>query len=208
MVLWVVVLVSAAVTLRVVAAGEEEIAASTAALEAGDAQGAAFHARNAALWYAPGAPHVRVAYGRLLALAREAERQRKAEIALMSYRAILTANTSTRWLLEPAAAEAEEARRSIARIDSKSGERPPGIATDPAAEVETAQLKALAVTYAPRPAWILVLALSFLVLLGGLALVVARAFDETGRIDWARARLPCVIAAIGLMGYGAALFAA
>lgn len=208
MAVWLVVLVAAAATLRVVVAGEDEIAASTRALEAGDAQEATFRARNAALWYAPGAPHVRVAYGRLLALGREAERKRKPEAALASYRAIITANTSTRWLLEPAAAEAEEARQAVARINAKATDRPPGLATEQAATLEQAELAALARTFAPRPAWIVVLVVSFGILLLGLALAVGRAFDETGRIDWPRARLGLAAAALGLAGYATALFAA
>ena len=60
-------LVIAAATVRVVLAGEREIKDSTAALRAGDPHAAALHARRAAGWYAPGAPHVRVAYDRLIA---------------------------------------------------------------------------------------------------------------------------------------------
>ena len=52
----------AAATLRVITSGEREIAASTDGLRAGDPHAATEHARRAAGWYAPGAPHVRVAY--------------------------------------------------------------------------------------------------------------------------------------------------
>lgn len=196
-----VVLVVAIATLRVVFAGESELRASTAALENGDAHEAAVRARAAALWYAPGAPHVRVAYGRLMALGAEADKRKLDDVALFSYRAVTTASTSTRWLVEPHAADAARAREAIARIEARSGERATATATEPAETIERAQLEALAVDYAPKPAWIAALSGAFLLLFGGLAWVWRRAFDETGRLDWAKARPGAIAGAIGLVAY-------
>jgi hypothetical protein len=196
-----IIVVVAIATARVVVAGEAELAASTRALESGDAHEAAVRARAAALWYAPGAPHVAVAYGRLMAIGREAEKRKLDDVALFSYRAVTTASTSTRWAITPHQTDANEARTAIARIEGRSGERPPDRVTDPKEAMERAQLEALAVDQAARPAWVAGLAVSFLVLLSGLGWVWARAFDESGRLDWARARVATGIAGLGLIGY-------
>ncbi len=71
--------------------GEKEIALSTAALRAGDAHAAVEHARRAAGWYMPGAPHVRVAYERLLALGTAAEGLGDRDTALFAFRGVRTA---------------------------------------------------------------------------------------------------------------------
>jgi hypothetical protein len=113
------VAISAAVTARVVWAGEREIAASTDALKGGDADAAIVHARAAAYWYAPGAPHVRVAYERLFALAEEAEKRRLWATALFAYRAVISASASTTWLVTP---HAEDAPRGRARRRAARGE--------------------------------------------------------------------------------------
>ena len=94
-------LVVGAATTRVVVSGEKEVALSTAALKAGDAHGAAEHARRAAGWYMPGAPHVRVAYERLLALGTAAEGLGDRETALFAFRGVRTASIETQWLFAP-----------------------------------------------------------------------------------------------------------
>lgn len=206
--LFMLVLLVAAITVRVVWAGEGEIAKSSDALRAGDADDAIVHARAAALWYAPAAPHVRVAYGRLMALGREAEQRKAWRTALAAYRAVVTSFASTRWLIEPHRADAAEAEAAIARIEAKSGARAPLAATEPAAAVEQAQLTALATDVGPSAFWKLVLAASFLAMLAGLAIFLRLGLDETGRVQPARALPALAAAALGLVGYCAALLLA
>lgn len=205
--LLVVVLATAAATFRVVYAGEKEIALSTAALEAGDPFLAVDHARAAATWYAPGAPHVRVAYGRLLALAREAEARKHKELALQAYRAVTTASASTAWALVPHAADAEVARAAIARIESTSP-RPIANATEPPGAIEERLLTELARVPGPSRVWSAVLAASFASLLVGIGIVLRRAVDETGRLHTRPAATGAVIASLGLIGYALALWLA
>lgn len=194
----------AAVTARVVIGGEREIAASTEALLAGDAHEAAVRARRAAEWYAPGAPHVRVAYDRLMALGREAEARRKPAIALLAYEGVREAALSTRWLITPHAAEVAEAEAAIARIRARD-ERPPGTASDPDAAVERDLLTSLAARPGPSRAVSAALALSFLAWAGGLAWVLARAVDATGRLDRRRALPGFALFAAGVLGWIALL---
>jgi hypothetical protein len=197
----------AVISLRVVLAGEAAIERGTAALEAGDVDTAIAESEVAASWYAPGAPHVRVAYARLEAIAVEAERRRQRGVALSAYRAVVASSESTRWLLTPHAADAQRAREAIARLES-TGPRPPATADEPAAAIEAAQLRALSRAQGPRHRVSVVLAASFVAAVAGLVLTLRRAVDETGRLDASRARWPLAIAALGLLGYLVALWVA
>ena len=205
--LFVVVLGGAAVTFRVLYAGEQAIAASTAALEAGDANLAIDEARAAATWYAPGAPHVRVAYARLMVLGKEAEARHQKEVALRAYRAVTTASASTAWATTPHAVDAERAREAIARLEATS-DRPIGSATEPASVIEAKLLADMAREPGPERTWSFVLAASFAAVLLGIGLVLGRALDETGRLHAKPAWLGGTIAAAGIAGYALALWLA
>lgn len=206
--LLVLVAVGAAVTARVVWEGEKAVAASTEALRAGDADAAIVHARDAAGWYAPGAPHVRVGYERLMSIAREAERRKLWQVSLFAYRAVVTASASTRWLLTPHATEAQEATNAIARIEGKVGERAPDASTEPAAALERAQLEALAEDVRPDRFFTAVLVASFIGMLVGLAGFLRFGLDDTGRVRLGRATPGVIAAGVGLVGYCLALYLA
>lgn len=199
-----VVVVVGAVSGRVIVAGERALATSTEALRAGDPARATTHAREAATWFAPGASHVRVAYGRLLALGREAEKRRLREPALEAYRAVVTASASTRLVIEPFHREVDEARVAIARLEA-SGERAPSLASEPAEAIEREQLAELARTPRAMRPWSLVLAGSLVAMAAGLVVVLRRGFDETGRTVAAGAVGGAVLVAVGLCGFVAAL---
>jgi hypothetical protein len=205
--LFVVVLGGAAVTFRVLYAGERAIAASTAALEAGDPNAAIDEARAAATWYAPGAPHVRVAYGRLMALGKEAEARHQKDVALRAYRAVTTASASTTWARTPHAEDAQHAREAIARLEATS-DRPIGSATEPASVIEAKLLAEMAREPGPERTWTVVLAASFAAVLVGIGLVLGRALDETGRLHAKPAWVGGVLAAVGVAGYALALWLA
>lgn len=171
-----------AVSLRVIVAGEQEIAESTEALRRGDAYAAAVHARRAAGWYAPGAPHVRVAYERLVALATAAEGIGNADVALLAWRGVRTAALETRWLVTPHEGDLERANAAIARL-SAAQPRPPGTRTEPTAEVEREHLAALARDEAPRRGWVAALCAGLAAWVGGAAWAVWRGAprgDATG----------------------------
>lgn len=190
----------AAVTARVIVAGEAEIAASTAALRAGDAHEATVRARRAAEWYAPGAPHVRVAYERLMSLGKEAERRHQREIALLAFEGVHEAAISTRWLVMPHESDVAVADQAIARLRSQDP-RPPGAAVEPDAAIERALLDSLAARPGPSRAMSAGLGVAFAVILGGLGWVLTRAVDATGRLSPSRARLGAAVAAMGLVAW-------
>jgi hypothetical protein len=197
----------AAITLRVVVAGELEIAASTDALLAGDPRAATTHAKAAATWYAPGAPHVRVAYERLMALGDAAAERQNREIALLAYRAVRSASESTRWIVVPHEADARRAAEAIARIES-SAPRPPATSLEPQQVVEKRQLDDLARRTSPRTSLVIVLAASFLAWVVGLASILLRAIDESGKIAWSRATVGVAVGVAGLVGWVVALWLA
>ncbi len=201
------VLALSAVTLRVVVAGELEIAASTDALVAGDPRGAVTHAKAAATWYAPGAPHVRVAYDRLMALGAAAEQRQNREIALLAYRSVRSASESTRWLVTPHAADARRADEAVARIES-TAPRPPATSLEPAPVIERRQLEDLARRHAPRLDMVVVLASSLVAWAFGLAWVLFRAVDESGKVAWRSARFGVALAVVGLVAWVVALYLA
>jgi hypothetical protein len=187
-------------TARVVISGEREIALSTAALRTGDAHAAAEHARRAAGWYAPGAPHVRVAYERLLALGTAAEGLGDRETALFAFRGVRTAAIETRWLFVPHAGDRDQADHAIARIEAEAP-RAPGLRTEPLAAIEREQLEALARDEAPQTGWVVALVTGALTWAAGAALVARRAVGATGLVSLRRA-LPGLVAA----GAGVALW--
>jgi hypothetical protein len=185
-------LVIGAATGRVIHAGEKEIAASTAALRAGDPHGAAEHARRAAGWYAPGAPHVRVAYERLMALGTTAEGLGDRETALYAFRGVHTAATETRWIVTPHEDDLAKADRAIARL-SAAAPRPPGTRTEPPAKIEREQLEALGRSELPRTPWVIALVAAAAAWVLGAAWVVRRGLTAAGAVDWPRA-LPGLVA--------------
>ncbi|WP_437576384.1 hypothetical protein [Sorangium sp. So ce887] len=186
-----------AASLRVVVAGEGEIAESTAALRAGDPHAAALHARRAAGWYAPGAPHVRVAYERLIALATAAEGLGQADTALFAWRAVRTAALETRWLTTPHAEDLEQANAAIARL-SAAAPRPPGTRTEPATAIAREHMAALARDDAPRVGWVVALVAAFVAWVAGAIWVVRRAVTVTGQWVWPRAAPGLAVCAAGI----------
>ena len=187
-----VVAILGAATGRVVYSGNEEIAASTAALDAGDPREAIVRARRAAGWYAPGAPHVRVAYERLIALARAAEEHKRDDLALMAWQAIRTASIETRWLVAPHADDREMAEREIARLQAKV---PGQVAPD--ARIAAEQLQKLRRHSPAQTPWVVALLAGLSMLAGGLVLIARQAADAGGRVVLDRAKLGLAIAAAG-----------
>lgn len=193
----VVGLLVGAVSLRVVAAGETEITASTAALRAGDAREATVHARRAAGWYAPGAPHVGVAYARLIALATAAEGLGDRELSLFAWRGVRTASIETRWLFSPHPADRARADAAIARLEAASP-RPPGTRSEAAPLVAERALETLTRDEAPRAGWVAALVGAFAAWTLGAAAFVARGVDASGRIVSPRGWPAAAVAAAGV----------
>jgi hypothetical protein len=190
-------LILAAATARVIVAGEREIALSTAALRASDPHAAALHARRAAGWYAPGAPHVRVAYERLIALATAAEGLGDRETALFAWNGVRTAAIETQWLLTPHEEDLTRANQAIARI-SAAIPGPISARNDPPQVIERKHFETLARDEAPRTAWIAALVLAFVLWTGGAAWTSRRALTPSGRLLGSKALPGLAALALGI----------
>jgi hypothetical protein len=166
--LLVLVVALVAMTLRAVREGESAL----------DLPGATLEARRAALSYAPGAPHTRLALARLRAIAVGSEGAGDQETARLAWGAIRAAALGARHLTTPYAAELEEANQALARSMV-----PPGMA-DPAARsrAEAAARKALATAPGPSPWAALPLLIGAALAAVGLLLVATRGITRDGRI--------------------------
>lgn len=200
-------LVLGAASARAVGSGENEIALSTAALRAGDAHAAAEHARRAAGWYAPGAPHVRVAYQRLLSLGTAAEGLGDRDLALFAYRGVRTAALETRWIVTPHEDDLDRANRAIARLAAEAP-RAPGMRVEPPQKLEREQLEALARDEAPRAGWVVTLVAGAISWAIGALIAGRRVVDERGALTLGRAIPGALIAAAGALAWLFALWRA
>jgi hypothetical protein len=190
-------LILAAATARVIVAGEREIALSTASLRAGDPHAAALHARRAAGWYAPGAPHVRVAYERLIALATAAEGLGDRETALFAWNGVRIAAIETQWLLTPHEEDLARANQAIARIAAATP-GPISARVDPPQVIERRHLETLARDESPRTGWIAALVLAFVLWTGGAAWTSRRALTPSGRLLGSKALPGLAALALGI----------
>ncbi len=184
-------------TARVMAAGEREIAASTDALVVGDPHEAAVRARRAAGWYAPGAPHVRVAYDRLAALGRAAEQHHRPDLALLAWRGVRSAALESRWLYTPQADRLERANREIARL-SAGLPRAPASRGASDERIIADQLAALQRQETPRLPWVIALLVGAVLWTAGTVWWARRLAGLGGRPDWRGALWPAALAVAGL----------
>jgi hypothetical protein len=166
-----VVLAGAVLTARVVTEGEAELERSDAAFDRGDLRTAVLHARRAAIFYAPGAPHVGAAYARLAAVATGAEAAGQVDVARLAWGAIRGAALETRHLSTPRQADLDRANANLARLSEADSEvrAPAGSA-----------LARLTKDEVPRGPWVLVLGLGFGLLTAGLALVAGKGVSREG----------------------------
>jgi len=186
-------------TLRAVLDGERELAASDAAFDANDLQGAIEHARRAASAYAPAAPHVERSYERLLAIARGAEAAGLPQIAMQAYQAERAAVLESASFWQPFPERLEEADRNLARLSaSKLG--PDG------QQGETARrlFERSRSQRSGGSAWGAGLSAGFALSGLGLGWFAASALAPGGRIEWARGRWGIALFALGLALWAAA----
>lgn len=190
-------LFGAVATLRAVLDGERELRASDAAFDANDLHASIQHARRAASAYAPGAPHVRHGYERLLAIARGAEATGQPDVAVLAWQAQRAAVLETASLLRPFPERLEEANRNLARLEATK------TAGEGTRSARAGQLFKQAQERSQQDLpWGSLLAAGLLVAGLGLAWFARRALAPGGTIRWLEGRW-------GLLafGVGAALWA-
>lgn len=197
-----VVIAMGAMTFRVISDGNEELAKSDAAFNAGDLRNAMFHARRAATLYAPGAEHVTRAYERLAAIAVGAEAEGRTRIAFLAWQAMRAAALETRHLWVPHQAELERADQNIARISQRlKAERNSGLAN----QAPRAQRPEFS---GPRPFWVTILGAGFALTALGLGIFAFRGISREGKFLRARAGLGLALAILGAACWTLAVYKA
>jgi len=176
--LLVLVVALIAMTLRAVREGEDALQASDAAFHRGDLGSATLEARRAALAYAPGAPHTRLAMARLRAVAVGSEAVGDQEAARLAWGAIRAAALGARHVTTPYAAELEEANQALARS------MVPSSLDDPAARSRAEGVARKALAGVPGPSrWAALPLLAGAALAAvGLFLVATRGITREGRV--------------------------
>ena len=188
----------AALSARAVLEGQEQMAESDRAFNAGDLRGATVHARRAAVLYAPGAPHVRQAFERLIAISVGSEAAGNAELAELGWSAVRGAALETRHLWVPFAPELQRANQNLARIAASSA----ATAQQSAEQLHEQAALELARDDAPSVGWVSALIAGFVLAALGLAFTAGFGISKDGRFVLAGARLGLLLA-----GVGAVLFA-
>ncbi|MEO7034889.1 MAG: hypothetical protein ABI548_13350 [Polyangiaceae bacterium] len=193
LVAFMIVLIGAALSARVILEGQAELSASNSAFDRGDLEASLDHARRGATLYAPGAPHVTRAYERLIAIALGAESAGQPKVAFLAWQAVRSAALESRHVWLPRQGELDRANQNLARLealarDVNDADRP---------KTQTQALSRLAADDAPEPLWIAVLGLGFSLALIGLGLTAFRALDVNGKVSFAAARWGLLLFAIG-----------
>jgi hypothetical protein len=168
------VLLFAALTARIVVDGEAALSKSDAAFDKGDLRDAILYARRAATLYAPGAPHVSVAYARLRAVALGAESTGQLEIARQAWGATRGAALETRHFVTPRELDLERANTSLARLAGVS---------DPTGAAREKMAKALSRDDAPRAPWVLLLGAGFVLFAAGIVSFVSSGVSLSGEVS-------------------------
>lgn len=185
-------LFGAVATLRAVLDGERELRASDAAFDGNDLHASIQHAQRAASAYAPGAPHVRRGYERLLAIARGAEATGQPELAVLAWQAQRAAVLETASVARPFAERLEEANRNLARLEAtKAG------ADDTRPERAERLFRQAQEKSQEKLPWGSLLAGGLAVAALGLAWFARQGLRPDGKIDWLMGRWGLLLFAAG-----------
>ncbi|MBI3203642.1 MAG: hypothetical protein HYZ29_19040 [Myxococcales bacterium] len=188
-----IVLGVAGLTARAVREGERQMRESDQAFHRADLPGALLHARAAAVMYAPGAPHVRRGYERMIAIAVGAEAAGQRRVAEAGWRSVRGAALETRHLWITHRAELARADDNLARL----AQAPEGVeSADPKLVVARAK-SALAHDDAPSTPFVAALVVGFLLALGGLGVVGFSGVTPEGKVVLGRAKLGLALSLLG-----------
>lgn len=181
-------------TARAVEKGEAAVRESDRAFDQGKVHEAAHHARRAAVYYAPGAPHLRAAYERLRAVAAGAEAAGDRDTARFAWSAIRSAVLETRHVSVPFPDELAAANRALARLELSEGE--PVSRRERLRQIKVAE-RDLSQAAGIRGSWIVLLTLGFGATAVGLGVFTLRGVQHTGRFHPRAARVSGLLTLLG-----------
>ncbi len=192
-------------TARAVHQGERELRSAEALAATGKLREAVVHARQAAMWFVPGAPHVPAAYAKLVSIARLAEGRGDPDTALFAWHAVRTSALSTRWVFIPHDDELAIANASIARLSSKKAPPPAARVRDPG-HIQQKMHALLARSDRPRIPWILTLLAGFLAMSAGLVHMGWKGLNGEHGFEPRRLKWGAAIALAGVVAWALALW--
>ncbi len=192
-------------TARVVQEGERELRMAEALSATGKLEAAVVHARQSALWFAPGAPHVPAAYAKMISIARLAEGRGDIKTALFAWQAVRTSALSTRWVLVPHQDELAVANASIARLAAKTPAGGGAQTQDPG-EVQQKLHMLLARKDRPRLPWVVTLLAGFASLCVGFIHLGWKGIPGEGGLQPKRLRFGAIAVVVGLVAWVLALW--
>lgn len=191
---------------RVRIEGDRELRTAEALSASGKTEQAIVHARRAAEWYAPGAPHVPAAYDKLVALARLSESRSDSSTALLAWQAVRHAALSSRWARVAYDDKLVQANAAIARIAARSPSAAT-IAAPPPEELRDSLAEGLARDVHPRTPWVMVLLAGFMLMAGGVGWFLRNGFDAE-KLVWSRAKWGIILAAVGAASWAVGVWLA
>ncbi|HEU5075964.1 MAG TPA: hypothetical protein VFU02_17340 [Polyangiaceae bacterium] len=192
-------------TARAVEKGEAAVQESDRAFDQGKVHEAAHYARRAAVYYAPGAPHLRAAYERLRAVAAGAEAAGDRETARFAWNAMRSAVLETRHVRVPFPDELAAANRALARLEVRETE--PVSRRERLLQIKVAE-RDLSQGSGTRSGWIVLLALGFAGTVAGLAGFTLTGVQHTGRLRSRAVRISGFVTLLGAVCWAWAVVSA
>ena len=196
-VVFVVIAIVTASTVRVVTASRAELSRARLALQVGEVGRAIRHYRRAMRWYAPFSPYPGQARAALEKLARRLEAEADVEGAISAWRAVSGGSTATRVLWGGQDLVRERADDEIARLLAAHGRVPIDAGLERNA-LQSSHRLLLRGEVGADPFWGSLLLFGFAGWIVGLIACVAYGFDRSGRASWPGVRIPLSMALIGL----------
>jgi hypothetical protein len=174
------VVLASVLAFDIISRGELEMEQSDRSFHGGDLVASLVHARRAAALYVPGAPHVKAAHDRLIAIAQGSESTGRTDIARRAWGAVRASALETQSFGARRDLEMADYRLAVLGI-SKEG-LSSGSGTSQPASVE-----ALPGPVGPRWPWTAVLVAGLLATVAGLAAMARWGIDSAGHLRWRRA---------------------
>lgn len=191
-------------TARMLRQGELELRTAQALAATGELEQATIHARKAASYFVPNAPHVPAAYAQLISIAQLAEGRGDTQTALFAWNAVRTAAYSSRWISVPHQQEVAIADASIARLTSRQPV-PYGANQDPDAR-QKKMLDLLSRKNYPRMPWVFALLGGFVAVSVGLLHIGWHGLNHPKANTLPRLRVGIALTAFGLVAWALALW--
>jgi hypothetical protein len=184
--------------------GRSALAEGNQASELGQPEEAIRWWRRAARWYLPAAPHVDAAYDNLEALASQAEKDGKPELALAGWRAVRRSVHATRSFYTPHQDRLQRANQHIAELMAAQESDDRGTLE----ERREFHAELLARQVGPSIGWSLLAGLGLLLWVGGGLYFALRGVSADDRLVPPAARLSVVLIAVGLVVWMLGLYKA